>query len=128
MSKCSSAQVFMKIERFEDLLAWQEASSLAVEIYRLFSSCRDYSFRDQIQRAAVSISNNLAEGFDRETKNDLRHFFVIAKSSCAEVRSMLHISGRLKYIPPEDIALLMNQSNKTSALIKGFIASIDKKN
>ena len=56
----------MKIERFEDILAWQKARDLAKRIYDLFGDCRDYSFKDQIQRAAVSVMNNIAEGYERK--------------------------------------------------------------
>ncbi len=52
-----------KILSFEDLLVWQKAKEQVVSIYKIFHSCRDYSFRDQIQRAIISVMNNIAEGF-----------------------------------------------------------------
>jgi four helix bundle protein len=55
----------MKIDKFEEIIAWQKARELTLSCYRCFSSCKDYSFRDQIQRACVSIMNNIAEGFER---------------------------------------------------------------
>jgi len=60
----------MKVVRFEDLIAWQKAQDLAVGIYELFKGIRDFSFKDQICRAVVAISNNIAEGFDRGTNKD----------------------------------------------------------
>ena len=81
-----------KITRFEEILAWQKAQYLAVEIYGLFGSNRDFGFRDQICRATVSISNNIAEGFERETTKELIRFLYIARGSSAEVRSMLYLS------------------------------------
>lgn len=53
----------MRIERFEDIIAWQKSKNLTVEIYFLFTEHKDYDFKDQIQRASVSIMNNIAEGF-----------------------------------------------------------------
>ena len=60
----------MGIEKFEDLIAWQKAQVLAVEIYGKFGGSRDFGFKDQICRASVSISNNIAEGFDRKTNKE----------------------------------------------------------
>ena len=54
-------------DRFEDLEVWQASTALAVTLYQLLKDCRDYGFRDQIQRAAVSVASNIAEGFDRQT-------------------------------------------------------------
>jgi len=56
----------MKIERFEDIIAWQKAKELTISVYTLFSASRDFGFRDQIQRASVSVMNNIAEGFERK--------------------------------------------------------------
>ena len=60
----------MKIEKFEDIIAWQKSDRLTRNIYLHFSNCRDYSFRDQIQRASISIMNNIAEGFERRTNKE----------------------------------------------------------
>ncbi|MCG2712087.1 MAG: four helix bundle protein [Candidatus Omnitrophica bacterium] len=79
----------MKVEKFEDIIAWQKAKKLTLDIYLEFKSCKDFGFKDQIQRAAVSIMNNTAEGFERNTNKEFRNFLFIAKGSCAEVRSML---------------------------------------
>lgn len=69
----------MGIQKFEDLLSWQKGQILAKEIYLCFRDSRDFSFRDQIQRAAVSISSNIAEGFERQTNNEFRYFLYVAK-------------------------------------------------
>ncbi|MFH1050798.1 MAG: four helix bundle protein [bacterium] len=82
----------MIIIRFEDIIAWQKAQDLAVEIYHIFKQNKDYGFRDQILRAVVSISNNIAEGFERNSDNDFVRFLFISKSSCSEVKSMLYLS------------------------------------
>jgi four helix bundle protein len=85
----------MKIERFEDIIAWQKAKELSVRVYSLFSESRDFGFRDQIERASVSVMNNIAEGFERKSNKEFIHFLFIAKGSCGEVRSMLYLAKEL---------------------------------
>jgi four helix bundle protein len=88
----------MKYKRFEELPVWQDAISLAVAVYAL-TARGDFrgqsSLRDQIERASVSVSNNVAEGFERGTTNELLAFLYIARGSAGEVRSMLHLLERL---------------------------------
>ncbi len=82
----------MKYSRFEELPVWKAAIELAVQIYHLTSRPAfkgRYSLKDQIERAAVSVSNNVAEGFERGTTQELLTFLYIARGSCGEVRSML---------------------------------------
>jgi len=114
----------MKIEKFEDLIAWQKAKELSLIIYRLFKDNRDFSFRDQIQRAAISISNNIAEGFERKSNKELKQFFYIAKGSCGEVRSMLSIAKDLDYITGKDYDKLKDLSLEISRLLSGFIKKL----
>ena len=68
----------MKIERFEDLIAWQKAKLLCVSLYKIFETFKDFGLKDQIQRAAVSIMNNIAEGFER---NNNKEFILFLKYS-----------------------------------------------
>jgi four helix bundle protein len=89
----------MKYSRFEELPVWNAAIELAVQIYHLSSRPafkNRYSIRDQIERAAVSVSNNIAEGFERGTTQELLTFLYIARGSCGEVRSMLCLLERLR--------------------------------
>lgn len=90
-----------KIEKFEDLQCWQEARKWTKSIYKALADCRDYSFRDQIQRASVSVMNNIAEGFSRFTTKDTIQFFNIAIASLSEVRSMIYLAYDLEYISKE---------------------------
>jgi len=88
----------MTYERFEDLPVWKSAISLAEKIYALTEKPpfrRKYSLRDQIERAALSISNNIAEGFERGTTQELLTFLYIARGSAGEVRSMLYFIEKL---------------------------------
>jgi four helix bundle protein len=118
----------MKIKRFEDIIAWQKAQDLTVEIYSLFKGLKDYSFRDQVCRASVSISNNIAEGFDRSSLIDFKRFLYISLSSCSEVKSMLYLAERLNYIDEKNRNLLINQAAEVSMILTGLIKSINPSN
>jgi len=88
----------MTIKRFEEVIAWQKAQDLAVDIYAQFKDLKNFGFRDQICRTVVSISNNIAEGIDRKTDADFSRFLYIAFSSWSEVKSMIYLAQRLGYI------------------------------
>jgi four helix bundle protein len=115
----------MKIDRFEDILAWQKSKALTLKIYSSFKSIKDFGFKDQICRASVSIMNNLAEGFERRSDNEFKHFLFIAKGSCGEVRSMLHLASELKYINDDEFRLLLQSSKEISKMISGLIKSLN---
>jgi len=114
----------MTIKKFEDIIAWQKAQDLAVDIYSHFKDSKDFGFRDQICRAVVSISNNIAEGFDRKTDADFSRFLYIAFSSCSEVKSMIYLSERLAYINKKVKSDLIDKSDEVQKLISGFIKSL----
>lgn len=114
----------MKLQRFEDIFVWQKAESLTVKIYTLFADCRDFGFRDQIQRATVSIGNNIAEGFERKGNKEFKRFLYIAKGSCGEVRSMLQLACKLGYIPKPIFNELYFLSVEISKMIYGFIKKL----
>ena len=116
----------MKIEKFEDLVSWQKALELTVQIYKTFEQSKDFGFKDQIQRASVSIMNNIAEGFERKSNKELLQFFYIAKGSAAEVRSMLILSLELKKINQEQYDKLMLLVTDISKLLSGFIKSLSQ--
>ena len=89
------------ITNFEDLDIWKKAQDLGAMIYELCETnpkiAKDFSYKDQVKRAALSISNNIAEGFEYNNNNDFFRFLRIAKGSCGEVRSCLYFSIRVKY-------------------------------
>lgn len=114
----------MKIERFEDIKAWQKAGELSLEIYKSFRSSKDFGFKDQIQRAAVSIMNNIAEGFARKGNKEFKRFLHIARGSCAEVKSMLYLAFRLEYIGKKDFETLRSSTDEVSKMLYGFIAKL----
>jgi four helix bundle protein len=109
---------------FKDLLVWQKASDLTFEIYKSFQGSRDFSFRDQIQRASISIMNNIAEGCARRSDKAFRNFLMIAKGSTAEVESMLIIAGKLNYINEADQQELISKTEEVGRLLSGFIKKL----
>lgn len=111
----------MKIERFEDIEAWKEARILVQEIYSLLANSRDFGFKDQIQRASISIMSCIAEGFDRHSNNELIQFMVIARGSNAEVKSLLYAASDIGYISKEQFQRLFSRCEKISSLLNGFI-------
>lgn len=114
----------MTHQTFENIIAWQKARNLAIYIYKIFHLSRDYSFRDQIQRAAVSVMNNIAEGLERDGKRELRKFLYIAKGSSGEVRSMLTPAKDLEKISEAEFSTGYNLSLETSRIISGFIRTL----
>jgi four helix bundle protein len=114
----------MTIEKFEDIETWKKSKQLTLKVYGSFSHCKDYSFRDQIRRAVVSIMNNIAEGYERKGDRELRRFLFIAKGSCGEVRSMLYLSLELRYINKEEFDELFGLSIEISKMLSGFIKKL----
>lgn len=114
----------MSIDKFEDIIAWQKAGKLSYDIYLQFRICRDFGFKSQIERASVSIMNNIAEGFERRTNKEFKNFLYISKGSCGEVRSMLYLALRLKYINQKEFNYYYELSIEISKLLSGLIKSL----
>lgn len=122
----------MKIERFEDIKAWQEARMLAKLIYDAVRFDKgfknDYKFREQIQSATVSIMSNIAEGFSRRTTKEFIQFLFIAKGSAAEVQSQLYVALDQGYISRQKFEELYSKSDEVARLTSGFIRYLLNKN
>jgi four helix bundle protein len=119
-----------RVERFEDLIAWQKARDLTREIYHVSAEgtfARDFGLKDQIQRAAVSIMSNLAEGFERAGRSEFHQFVVIAKGSCAEVRSQLYVALDAGHISNEQFSQLNARASEVSRILGGLRAALRKK-
>jgi four helix bundle protein len=115
----------MKIERFEDIQAWQEARKLTNKIYELTNKLpfkRDFKLCGQIREASVSIMANIAEGFDRQSKKEFIRFLDYSSASASEVQSHLYVALDQKYISEQEFKETYNQAKKTKSLINGFIA------
>jgi len=114
----------MKFERFEDMIVWQKSQELAVDIYKVFQSSKDFGFKDQIQRAAVSISNNIAEGFERKSNKEFKQFLFIAKGSAGELRNMLYIAKKLEYISEGKFKNYYEYSISISKMLSALIKTL----
>ncbi|MCJ7820207.1 MAG: four helix bundle protein, partial [Bacteroidales bacterium] len=95
-----------------------------LSLYAIFNTSRDFSFRDQICRASISIMNNIAEGFERDSDKEFKHFLFMAKGSSGEVRSMLQVAVELSYISNNEYIELLKLSNDISKLLAGLIKSL----
>jgi four helix bundle protein len=119
----------MKAERFEDLDTWKVARELANVIYSMGKTedlVKDYGFKDQIQRAAVSVMNNIAEGFERGCNKDFAKFLFISRGSVGEVRSMLYLALDQKYISKEQFKMAYDLCVRESRLCWGLIKHLQK--
>jgi len=119
-----------KIEKFEDLIAWQIAKDITNYIYDLTKKppvSNDYGFVDQIRRSAVSIMNNIAEGYERGSNKDFAKFLFISRGSAGEVRSMLYVALDQKYIDQKAFKEILQLCEKCSRAIWGLIKSIKAK-
>ncbi len=118
----------MKIEKFEDLIAWQKARVLTKKIYEITNQgdfAKDYGLRDQIRRASVSIMSNIAEGFERFNKKEFHYFLNVGKSSCGEVRSQLYISFDVGYISNEKFTELKNDCLELSKILGKLRSTVE---
>jgi four helix bundle protein len=110
--------------RFEDMKAWRIADELTLEIYKILRPITDYGYKDQIQRAAVSIMNNIAEVFERNSKKAFTSHLYIAKGSCGEVRSMLILGFQLGYFTEAQHQRLTLQAVEISKMLFGLIREL----
>jgi len=114
----------VKAERFEDLRVWQAARQIAGAIYLSTGDgafSRDYALRDQVRRAAVSISSNIAEGFSRNSSKEFVHFLFIAKGSAGEIQSQLYIALDQGYISQEAFDELYGRIDSVAKQISRLI-------
>jgi len=120
----------MKVQRFEDLVAWQKARDLTTEIYRATANgafAKDFGLRDQIRRATVSVMSNIAEGFERGSARDFHKFLIIAKASCAEVRSQLYVAMDVEYLDKTAFQSLIAKAEEVSRVVGGLKASVQSR-
>ena len=116
--------------RFEELIAWQKARVLSMTVYQMTSEgalTRDFSLRDQMRSAAVSIMANIAEGFERRTPRDFAHFLNISTGSSAELRSHFYVALDVGYLREESVHKALAMAEEVSKIIKALRASVLKK-
>ena len=107
--------------KFEDLEVWQKAVDLSVQIYRETQSLKDYGFKDQITRSALSIPSNIAEGFDRDHNKETIHFLSIAKASCAELRTQIIIGQKVGFLNNDFAENVREETLKITTMLKALI-------
>ncbi|MCF7870279.1 MAG: four helix bundle protein [Candidatus Omnitrophica bacterium] len=119
----------MKIDRFEDIQAWEESKNLTNSIYEVCKGnlfFKDFGLKDQIQRASVSIMANIAEGFDSASDIEFIKFLVYSRRSTSEVQSHLYVALDQKYITKDTFNKLYQECKKVKSLISGFIRYLKK--
>ena len=114
----------MSLRSFKDLTVWQKAEKLSLSVYKEFTTCRDYGFKDQIQRASVSIMNNIAEGYGRRSDKALCNFLAIARGSAAEVESMVLMAYQLRYIDETTQNRLLIEIEEVAKLLTAFMNKV----
>jgi four helix bundle protein len=109
---------------FEDLEVWKRACQLAVRIYELLRECREFSLRDQMQRAAVSIPSNIAEGSERGGRDFIR-YLKVAKGSAAELRTQCYIACRIGILDQPTSSELVSELKAVSRMLYGLAKSVE---
>ena len=108
---------------FEDLEVWKKACALSVQFYKDLRHCPDFGLKDQMQRAAVSIASNIAEGAERGGK-DFGRFLRIALGSAAELRTQVYIARRIEILSPEQMSSLVLELKSISRMLSALSKSL----
>lgn len=109
---------------FEGLAIWQRSKQLAVEVCRASSQCRDWGFRDQIMRSAVSVPSNIAEGAERNGSKEFILFAGYAKGSLGELRTQIMIGSDLGYFETSMSEAWISETRELSKMLHGLIKSL----
>lgn len=115
---------------FEQIISWKKSRELNMEIYGLTTGnqfSKDFALRDQIRRASISISSNIAEGYGRKTSKEFVYFLSVAKASCYEVKSQLYLALDNKYISREEFEIVFSICDEISKTLYGLIRHLEKK-
>ncbi len=113
--------IMSKVESFEDLNVYQSGLKLAIDLYKILATCKDYSLKDQICRSGVSIPSNIAEGFEREYNKDFIRFLRISKGSSGELRTQIYIAEGIGIIDPETAKDLISKCRHISGMLGNLI-------
>jgi four helix bundle protein len=115
------------IKKFTDIIAWQKGHALVLSVYKLTDSMpqkEQFGLQSQIRRAVVSITSNIAEGFERGSNKEFIQFLIVARASLAETQNQLLIARDLKYLPKTDFDQLAADSIEVHKILNGFIKSL----
>ena len=117
----------MAFRSFEDLEVWQRGCRLAVDVFKTFARCRNHTMQDQVQRSALSVPSNVAEGYERNSNKDFIRFLNIAKGSGGELRTQLYISRKLEFLTKSDFDRLVADSKEISKMLHGLSKAVAKR-
>jgi len=119
-----------KIQKFEDLIAWQKSKRLSILIYRITGEGlfkKDFNLKCQIRKASISVMSNIAEGFDRYSTKEFMYFLSIARGSVAEIRSQIHLAEELGYINQIEATSIVDLCIEIALIIGGLRKSLERK-
>ena len=117
----------MAFQSFEDLEVWQRGCRLAVDVFKRFANCGNFTMQDQVQSAALSVPSNVAEGYERSSNKEFIRFLNIAKGSCGELRTQLYISRKLDFLSKTEFDRLVNESKEISAMLHGLSCAVSRR-
>jgi len=109
---------------FEDLDVWKRSAGLSADIYKELIKLQDFGFKDQITRSGLSLPSNIAEGMERNSKKEKKHFLSYAKGSCGELRTQIYIGMKIAYIPKVKGKQWITDTNDISAMLAMLMKSI----
>jgi four helix bundle protein len=115
--------------RFEDMDLWKKACRLTCDVYRTTTQGafeRDFAFRDQIRRSALSVPSNIAEGFERDSAKAFANFLAIAKDSSGELRTQLYVGCKLGYLTRKHMGQLVARAEEISRMTAGLVSKLKK--
>jgi four helix bundle protein len=109
------------MDALEKLDVWKRSCRLCVNLYKASAVIRDYGFRDQLTRSALSIPSNIAEGFERDSNREFARFLRIAKGSCGELRTQLYISIEAGFLEVSQAQVFIQEAKELSRMMQGLI-------
>jgi four helix bundle protein len=109
------------MDALESLDVWKRSCRLSVELYKCLGDCRDYGFRDQVTRSALSVPSNIAEGYERDSPREFSRFLRIAKGSCGELRTQLYIGADAGFMAKDKAMGFVNEAAEISRMLHGLI-------
>jgi len=120
-------RVIRKLQNHKELIAWQKAMDLVVEVYKLVKLLpkeETYALSDQMRRAVVSIPSNIAEGFGRNSTREYIQFLSIARGSCFELETQLQVCVRIKYLPEENLKISFGFLDEITKMLNTLISKL----
>jgi len=115
----------MKIEKFEDLIAWQKAKELTLKLYDSCKNCKEYGLKDSMTKTGISIMNQIAEGFEKRNNKDIKTAFLSAKWGTSQMRSMLYLLLELGCITQEEFKQFYDTTRHVTKMLMAFVKSIN---